>query len=130
MTSRSEPVFSTGSVKVHDYLKYSVQFRFALVIFKITVRVRLRFGKNGVKPVYKTSVRVRFDSLLVTLSIRLIRGSFNLLYKVNFSVKSFLVQMKVCFFFIFCHNLPALPTFRRQCTRTNFCMPSLKNSLD
>ena len=35
-------------------------------ILTSTVGVRLRFDKNSVKPVYKTSVRVRFDSLVLS----------------------------------------------------------------
>ena len=39
------------------------------VIFKNTVRARLRFGKNCIKPIYKTPVRVRFDSLGLSLQL-------------------------------------------------------------
>ena len=39
------------------------------VIFKNTVRIRLRFGKNSIKPVYKTPVRVWFDSLVKATEI-------------------------------------------------------------
>ena len=44
VTSRSEPLFSTGSgsVKVHDYSNCSVQFRFALCDF-------LKYGSGLVK---------------------------------------------------------------------------------
>ena len=35
------------------------------MILKNTIRVGLRFDKNRVKSVYKTAVRVRFDSLIV-----------------------------------------------------------------
>ena len=37
-------------------------------ILKNTVRFRLRFDKNSLKPVYKTPVGVRFDSLFSAMS--------------------------------------------------------------
>ena len=75
VTSPSEPLFSIGLglVKVHDCSNKSFQFRFSsglfFVILKNTVRVWLRFGKNCVKPIYKTPVRVRFDSLGLSLQL-------------------------------------------------------------
>ena len=51
----------------HPPLDFPLIIRFSsgslLAILKNTVRVRLRFDKNNVKPVYKTPVQVRFDSL-------------------------------------------------------------------
>ena len=52
VTSRSEPVFLTGSgsVKVHDYSNYSVQFRFALYFKNYgsgLVKVRKKWCKTG-----------------------------------------------------------------------------------
>ena len=61
--------FSIGSVKVRKYLNYSVQFRFSLCDFEKTVRVRLRFETNSVKPVYNSTVRVRFDLLQHSVEI-------------------------------------------------------------
>ena len=53
----------SGSVRVASthIMRFSSGLLFATL--KNTVRVRLRFYKNSVKPVYKTPVRVRFDSL-------------------------------------------------------------------
>ena len=66
VTSRSEPLFSIGSGSVKIFSNTQV-FRFSsgslFAILKIQVRFRLRFDKNSLKPVYKTPVRVRFDSL-------------------------------------------------------------------
>ena len=42
-----------------------------IAILKNTVRVRLRFDKNSLKPVYKTPVRVRFDSLVIIITVSL-----------------------------------------------------------
>ena len=51
-------------------------------ILKNTVRFRLRFDKNSLKPVYKTPVWVRFDSLLAFLPCRtsLVSTHCDLLY--------------------------------------------------
>ena len=65
VTSRGEPLLSigSGSVKVLKYSNYSVQFRFALCDFEKYGSVSVKVRKNSLKPVYKTPVRVRFDSL-------------------------------------------------------------------
>ena len=56
----------SGSVKVRKYdieiIRFSSGSLFA--ILKNTVQIRLRFDKIRVKPVYKTPVWVRFDSLV------------------------------------------------------------------
>ena len=65
-TSSSESLFQSVRVRLRfastDIIRFSSGLLFA--ILKNTVRVRLRFDKNSVKPVYKTPVRVLFDSLL------------------------------------------------------------------
>ena len=66
VTSRSEPLFQSVRVRLRfastEIIRFSSGSLFA--ILKNTVRARLRFDKNSVKPVYKTAVRVRFDSLV------------------------------------------------------------------
>ena len=62
VTSRSELFFQVGLKFASTHIiRYSSVSLFA--ILKNTVRVRLRFDKNNVKPVYKTPIRVWFDSL-------------------------------------------------------------------
>ena len=60
VTSRSEPLFQSVRVRLRFASTYII--RFALCDLKNSVR--LRFDKNSVKSVYKTPVRVRFDSLI------------------------------------------------------------------
>ena len=66
VTSRSEPLFQ--SVRVRSRFASTLIIRFSsgllFAMLRNTVRARLRFNKNSVKPVYKTPVLVRFDSLL------------------------------------------------------------------
>ena len=85
VTSRSEPLLSigSGSVKVLKYSHYSVQSGSLFAILKNTVRVRLRFDKNSLKPVYKTPFRVRFDSLVKSLLKKFYLTSFLGHRKVN-----------------------------------------------
>ena len=66
VTSRSEPLFQPARVWLRFMITQIIWFSSdsLSVIFKNTVRVRLRFCKNSIKPIYKTPVRVRFDSLL------------------------------------------------------------------
>ena len=63
--SRSEPLSQSVRVGLEfastQIIRFSSGSLFA--ILKNRVWVRLRFDKNSVKPVYKTPVRVRFDSL-------------------------------------------------------------------
>ena len=51
--SRSEPLFSIGSVKVLKYSNYSVQFQFALCDFEkygsVSVKVRQKYLKTGLE---------------------------------------------------------------------------------
>ena len=67
VTSRSEQLFQSVRLRFAstDIIRFGSGSLFA--ILKNTVRVRLRFDKNSVKPVYKTPVRFRFDSLLMIL---------------------------------------------------------------
>ena len=64
VTSRSEPLFQ--SVRLRFASAQIIQFSSGslFAILKNTVQVRLRFDKISVKPVYKTPVRGRFDSLV------------------------------------------------------------------
>ena len=66
VTSRSEPLFQLVRVRLRFASAHIIRFSSGslFAILKNTVRVRLRFDKNSEKPVYKTPVRVRFDSLL------------------------------------------------------------------
>ena len=66
LTERAAFSIGSGSVKVRKYTNCSVQFRFALCDFEKhgLGQVRLRFDKISVKPVYKTPIRVRFDSVI------------------------------------------------------------------
>ena len=59
--------FSIGSdsVKVCKYSNYSVQLRFVFRDFEKYGSGLVKVRKNSVKPVYKTPVRVRFDSLIL-----------------------------------------------------------------
>ena len=68
MTSRSEPLFQSVRVRLRFASTHIIRFSSGslFAILKKTARVRLRFDKNSVKPVYKTPVRVRFDSLADT----------------------------------------------------------------
>ena len=65
-TSRNEPLFQLVRVRLRfastQNIRFSSSWLFA--ILKNTVQVRLRFDQISVKPVYKTPVRVRFDSLV------------------------------------------------------------------
>ena len=65
VTSRSEPLFQSVRVRLRFASAYIIRFSSGslFAILKNTVRVRIRFDKNSVKSVYKTPVRVRFDSL-------------------------------------------------------------------
>ena len=66
-TERAAFSIGSGSVKVRKYIiRFSSGSLFA--ILKNTAQVWLRFDKNSVKQVYKTPVRVRFDSLAETSS--------------------------------------------------------------
>ena len=71
VTSRSEPLFQSVWVRLRfastQIIRFSSGSLFAILKNRPTVRVRLRFDKNSVKPVYKTPVRVRFDSLIKSL---------------------------------------------------------------
>ena len=66
--SRSRPLFQSTRVQLRFARTQIIRFSSSSLFAKLknTVRVRLRFDKNSVKPVYKTPVRVRFDSLRVT----------------------------------------------------------------
>ena len=68
-TERAAFSIGSSSVEVRKYSHYSVQSGSLFAILKNTVRVRLRFDKNSVKPVYKTSVQVRFESLRETVNV-------------------------------------------------------------
>ena len=63
VTSRSEPLFQSVRLRFTStqIIRFSSGSLFA--ILKNTVQVWLRFDKISVKPIYKTPVRVRFDSL-------------------------------------------------------------------
>ena len=65
VTSRSGPLFQSVRVRLRfastQIIRFSSGSLFA--ILKNTVQVRLRYDKISVKPVYKTQVRVRFNSL-------------------------------------------------------------------
>ena len=71
VTSRSEPLFQSVRVRLRfastQIIRFSSGSLFA--ILKTTVRVRLRFDKNSVKPVYKTPARGRFNFLLQSLQL-------------------------------------------------------------
>ena len=71
VTSQSKPLFQSVRVRLRFANTHIIRFSSGslFAILKNTVRVRLRFDKNSVKPVYKTPIRVRCDSLLKTLSI-------------------------------------------------------------
>ena len=66
VTSRSEPLFQSVLVRLRfastPIVRLSSCSLFA--ILKNTVHVRSRFDKISVKPFYKTSVRLRYDSLV------------------------------------------------------------------
>ena len=68
VTSRSEPLFLSVRVRLRFASTQIIRFSSGslLAILKNTVGVRLRFDKNSVKPVYKSPVRVLFDSLVLT----------------------------------------------------------------
>ena len=72
VTSRSEPLLSIGLGSVKFASTQIIRFSFGslFAILKNAVRVRLRFDKNSLKPVYKTPVQVRFDSLLIREILR------------------------------------------------------------
>ena len=61
MTLRSEPLFYSVRVRLRLASTHIIRFSSGslFAILKNTVGVRLRFDKNSVKPVYKTTVRVR-----------------------------------------------------------------------
>ena len=65
VTSRSEPLLQSVRVWLRFASTHIIPFSSGslFAILKNAVRVRLRFDKNSVKPVCKTPVRVRFDSL-------------------------------------------------------------------
>ena len=65
VTSRSEPFLQSVRVTLRFSSTHVIRFSSGLLlaILKNTVRVQLRFDNNSVKPVYKTPVRVGFDSL-------------------------------------------------------------------
>ena len=71
VTSRSEPLFQSVRVRLRFSSTHIIRFNSGslFAILKNTVRVWLRFNKNSVKPVCKTPVRVRFDSLLFVANI-------------------------------------------------------------
>ena len=68
VTSRSELLFQSVRVRLRFASTHIIRFSsgWFFAISKNTVRIRLRFDKNSVKPVYKTSVRVLFDFLTKT----------------------------------------------------------------
>ena len=69
VTSRSDQLFQSVRFRLRFASTHIILFSSGslLVILKISICVRLRLDKNSVKPVYKTSVWVRFDFLLKTL---------------------------------------------------------------
>ena len=82
VTSRSEPPFQSVRVRLRIASTHIIWFSSGLLfaILKNTVRIRLRFDKNSVKPVYKTPFRVRFDSLVCGIEVKIkcdMGGNFN-----------------------------------------------------
>ena len=67
VTSRRGPLFQSVRVRLRFASTHIIRISSGslFAILKNTVRVRLRFDKDNVKPVYKTSVRVRFDFLIM-----------------------------------------------------------------
>ena len=84
VTSRSKPLFQLVRFRLRFASIHIIRFSSGslFAILKNTVRVRLRFDRNRVKRVYKTPVRVRFDSLRKTLDI----GSKGDMFKKTFTI--------------------------------------------
>ena len=66
VTSRSEPLFQSVRIRLRFASTQIIRFSSGSLFAILKNTVRLRFYKNSIKPVYKTPVPVRFDSLFFT----------------------------------------------------------------
>ena len=112
MTSRSEPLFQSVRLRFAStqIIWFSSGSLFA--ILKNTVQVWLRFDKISVKPVCKTPVRVRFDSLVFAFgktSIIDTLGSFEKSCCIQevFVTRSSNIDIVCCASFLKSQNYPA-----------------------